>query len=136
MRQRQHPKMNYSAVQSYTKEQMPQEPIFHLSDPNNVRDVVAGVTRKPSNTPVVFLIGASTVKCGQGKGENNMWGWGSFFEDYFDTDNLTVENWALGGRSSRTYQTEGLWHKVLAGIQPGDFLFIDFGHNDGGPLST
>ena len=82
------------------------------------------------------MIGESNVKCGQGKGENNMGGWRSFIEDYFDTDNLTVENWALGGRSSRTYQTEGLWQKVLAGIQPGDFLFIDFGHNDGGPLHT
>ena len=61
----QHPKMNDSAVQFYTKEQMTKEPIFHVSDPNNERDVVAGVTRKNSNTPVVFLIGDSTVKCGQ-----------------------------------------------------------------------
>lgn len=132
----QHPKMNDSAVQFYKKEQKTKEPIFHVSDPNNARDVVAGVSRKNSNAPVVLLIGDSTVKCGQGKGENNMWGWGSFFEDYFNTDNITVENWALGGRSSRTYLTEGLWSKVLAGIKPGDFLFIDFGHNDGGPLNT
>ena len=132
----QHPKMNDSAVQFYKKEQKTKEPIFHVSDPNNARDVVAGVSRKNSNTPVVLLIGDSTVKCGQGKGENNMWGWGSFFENYFNTDNITVENWALGGRSSRTYQTEGLWQKVLAGIKPGDYLFIDFGHNDGGPLNT
>ena len=132
----QHPKMNDSAVQFYNIEQMTPEPIFHAANPNNARDVVAGVSRKDESTPVVFLIGDSTVKCGQGKGENNMWGWGSFFADHFDADNITVENWALGGRSSRTYMTEGLWSKVLAGIKPNDFVIIDFGHNDGGPINT
>jgi lysophospholipase L1-like esterase len=65
-----------------------------------------------------------------------MWGWGSFFENLFDTTRITVENHALGGRSSRTYYTEGLWDNVLPAIREGDFVIIDFGHNDGGPLNT
>ncbi|WP_299235152.1 rhamnogalacturonan acetylesterase [uncultured Bacteroides sp.] len=84
----------------------------------------------------MFLIGDSTVKCGKGNGENNMWGWGSFFENYFDLSKITVENCALGGRSSRTYISEGLWSRVLPALKKGDYLLIDFGHNDGGPLNT
>ncbi|MDR2915814.1 MAG: rhamnogalacturonan acetylesterase [Tannerella sp.] len=97
--------------------------------------MVPGTSRK-GNKPVIFTIGDSTVKCGGGQGENNMWGWGSFFEQFFDTTRITVENHALGGRSSRTYYTEGLWDKVLPAVQKGDFMIVDFGHNDGGPFNT
>ena len=44
-------------------------------------------------------------------------------------------NRALGGRSSRTYLTEGQWDKVLAMLKPGDFVMMQFGHNDGGPIN-
>lgn len=131
----QHPKMNDSAVQYYSVAQEVKAPIFSFTDPNNARDILPGISRKGTN-PVVFFIGDSTVKCGNGKGEGNMWGFGSFFQRFFDAERITVENCALGGRSSRTYFTEGLWDKVLGGIRKGDYLFIDFGHNDGGPLNT
>ena len=61
---------------------------------------------------------------------------GSFFDRFFDTEQITVENCVLGGRSSRTYFTEGLWNKVLPGIEKGDYVVIQFGHNDGGPMNT
>ncbi len=133
---KQHPKMNDSALQFYNIEQQTKEPLFHFADPSKARDIVAGVSRIDEKSPVVFIIGDSTVKCGNGKGENNMWGWGSFFDQYFDTSKITVENHALGGRSSRTYITERHWDKVLKAIKPGDYLIIDFGHNDGGPINT
>ncbi len=132
---KQHPKMNDSAIQYYPVEQETTAPIFTYTDPNNPRDIVAGESRQ-GKKPVAFFIGDSTVKCGKGKGEGNMWGWGSFLGDYFDATKITSENCALGGRSSRTYFTEGLWDKVQPGIMPGDFVFIQFGHNDGGPLNT
>ena len=97
--------------------------------------ILSGSTRKGSN-PVLFLIGDSTMKNGKGKGDNGQWGWGSFFEQFFDTTRITVENHALGGRSSRTFITEGLWGNVLPGIKEGDYLIIQFGHNDGGPFDT
>ena len=56
MLKNQHPKMNDSAGPFYKKEQKTKEPFLHVSDPNNARDVVAGVTRKNSNTPGVLLI--------------------------------------------------------------------------------
>lgn len=129
------PKMNDSAVQYYTEQQTSKAPIFAYASSKNPANIIPGTSRKNKN-PIVFTIGDSTVKCGGGQGERGMWGWGSFFEHFFDTTRITVENHALGGRSSRTYYTEGLWDKVLPAVQKGDFVIIDFGHNDGGPLNT
>jgi rhamnogalacturonyl hydrolase YesR/lysophospholipase L1-like esterase len=130
-----YPKMNDSAVQFYSSPIATNAPIFNVNDASRPDEIVAGSTRK-NHHPVVFLIGDSTMKNGRGKGDNGQWGWGSFFEQFFDTTRISVENHALGGRSSRTFYTEGLWDKVLPGIRPGDFVFIQFGHNDGGPLNT
>jgi lysophospholipase L1-like esterase len=85
--------------------------------------------------PVVYLIGDSTVKNGSGKGSDGLWGWGDFFAEHFDTTYIKIENHARGGRSSRTYQTEGLWDNVLSKIKSGDFVILQFGHNDGGPVN-
>lgn len=95
---------------------------------------------EPSPTPqgdaagqaTLFLVGDSTVKNGSGKGDRGQWGWGQVLQERFDAERLTVENRALGGRSSRTYLTEGLWQRTLQRIKPGDFVLIQFGHNDGG----
>jgi unsaturated rhamnogalacturonyl hydrolase len=130
-----YPKMNDSTVQFYSSPIATDEPIFNINDASRPDEIVAGSTRK-NHHPVVFLIGDSTMKNGRGKGDNGQWGWGSFFEQFFDTTRISVENHALGGRSSRTFYTEGLWDKVLPGIKDGDFVFIQFGHNDGGPLNT
>lgn len=130
-----YPRMNDSAVQYYTSPQTTNAPIFGVSDPSRT-EVVSGSSRIDDKSPVVFLIGDSTVKNGKGKGDGGQWGWGSFFAQFFDTTKVSVENHALGGRSSRTFLTEGLWNKVLPAIRKGDYLFIQFGHNDGGPLNT
>jgi rhamnogalacturonan acetylesterase len=80
--------------------------------------------------PTVFLVGDSTVKVGTA-GQR---GWGEAIGEYFDLSKVNVVNYARGGRSSRTFQTEGLWTRVLAAMRPGDFVLIQFGHNDGGEL--
>lgn len=84
--------------------------------------------------PVFFIIGDSTVKNGQGTGGGGLWGWGDFIASYFDTTKIRIKNDALGGTSSRTFQTKGLWAKVLNNIKKGDFVIMQFGHNDGSPL--
>jgi rhamnogalacturonan acetylesterase len=84
--------------------------------------------------PVFYIIGDSTVKNGQGTGGGGLWGWGDFVAPYFDTTKITIENDARGGTSSRTFQTSGLWDKVLAKLKPGDFVIMQFGHNDGSAL--
>jgi lysophospholipase L1-like esterase len=84
--------------------------------------------------PVLYIIGDSTVRNGSGTGQNQQWGWGSFMAGYFDTTKISVENHAIGGRSSRTFITEGRWDKIFANLKKGDYVIMQFGHNDGGPL--
>ena len=89
---------------------------------------------KQQAKPTIFLIGDSTVKNGKGKGDGSLWGWGSFIGDLFNSEKINVENDALGGTSSRTFQTNGLWDAVLAKVKKGDFVMMQFGHNDSSPL--
>lgn len=84
--------------------------------------------------PTLYIIGDSTVRNGDGSGKNGQWGWGTLVHQYFDTSKLTIANHAIGGRSSRTFINEGRWDKILETLQAGDYVLIQFGHNDGGPL--
>ena len=85
--------------------------------------------------PTLFLIGDSTVRNGQGDGGGGQWGWGEPLADFFDPSKINVVNRAVGGLSSRTYLTGGHWERVLALLKPGDFVLMQFGHNDAGPLN-
>jgi rhamnogalacturonan acetylesterase len=89
--------------------------------------------KKPK--PIIYLIGDSTVKNGSGKGEGGLWGWGTYLHTQFDTSKISIRNYALGGRSSRTFISEGLWDKVATMLKPGDYVFIQFGHNDSSPVN-
>jgi lysophospholipase L1-like esterase len=80
--------------------------------------------------PMLFIVGDSTVHNPQPTER----GWGDVIGKYFDTNRIRVENHALPGRSSRTFQTQGWWDKVLMAARPGDFILLQMGHNDGGPL--
>ncbi|HEU4434186.1 MAG TPA: GDSL-type esterase/lipase family protein, partial [Pyrinomonadaceae bacterium] len=86
--------------------------------------VFAAVVR--AERPTLFIIGDSTVKTPT-EGQQ---GWGDPIADLFDQKKIKVENRARGGRSSRTFQTEGLWDQVLAELKKGDFVLMQFGHND------
>lgn len=81
--------------------------------------------------PTLFIIGDSTVK----NSSKGLQGWGDVIGNFFDQTKIKIENRARGGRSSRTYFTEGLWDQVLAELKPGDFVLMQFGHNDGGPIN-
>ena len=96
--------------------------------------LVTAFSSQEKRKPVLFIIGDSTVKNGDGFGKNGQWGWGSLIHEYFDTTRIVVQNHAIGGRSSRTFITEKRWDRILADLKKGDFVLIQFGHNDGGPL--
>lgn len=85
--------------------------------------------------PTLYLIGDSTVKNASDKGDGGMWGWGHFINAYFDTTRIHIENQAIGGRSSRTFLTEGRWDRLMTRLKPGDFVMIQFGHNDASPIN-
>ncbi len=82
--------------------------------------------------PTLFIIGDSTVK----NHTTGLQGWGDPIAARFDKMKITVVNNALGGRSSRTFLTEGLWDKTLGQMKAGDFVLMQFGHNDGGSVTT
>ena len=86
--------------------------------------------------PTVFLIGDSTVKNSWDVGAGGLWGWGRPLTAYFDRSKINVENQALGGTSSRSYITAGHWQRVLALVKPGDYVLVQFGHNDGGAAGS
>jgi sialate O-acetylesterase len=83
-----------------------------------------------TNLPTLFLIGDSTVN-NSGFGQQ---GWGTPIAGLFDKSKINAVNRARGGRSSRTYYTEGLWSNVVAELKSGDFVIMQFGHNDGGSI--
>lgn len=56
-------------------------------------------------------------------------GWGMMFQNFLD-EGVTVINYAQNGRSTKSFRDMGLWDKVEANLKPGDYLFIQFGHND------
>ena len=81
--------------------------------------------------PTLWIVGDSTVHNSSGP----MRGWGDVIAPLFDTSRINIVNKARGGRSSRTFITEGLWDDVMKNAKAGDFVIIQMGHNDGGPVS-
>jgi len=80
--------------------------------------------------PALFLVGDSIMHTGTGNGESGPWGWGAEIIPMFDATKIHVYNEGLGGRSSRGYIQEGAWAKIMDHLQPGDWLIVQFGHND------
>lgn len=77
----------------------------------------------------IFTIGDSTMANKKLEGENPERGWGQMLSRYF-TDDITIDNHAVNGRSSKSFIDEGRWDAILSKIQKGDYVFIQFGHND------
>ncbi|MFZ6765801.1 rhamnogalacturonan acetylesterase [Undibacterium sp. Di26W] len=81
--------------------------------------------------PSFFIVSDSTARS-----DAPMRGWADEIAPYFDLSKINVINRAIGGRSSRTYIQEGRWDKVLGEMKTGDFVLVQFGHNDVGPLDV
>lgn len=82
--------------------------------------------------PTLYIIGDSTVR----NTNKEQWGWGTLITDYFDTTQLAISNQAMAGRSTRTFIKEGRWEKVLSTLRKGDYVFMQFGHNEGSKPDT
>ena len=95
--------------------------------------VIWGLTAAvPDKTTTIFIIGDSTAANKDISGGKLERGWGMALQCYFD-DNIIVDNHAVNGRSSISFINEGRWDKVLERITPGDYVIIQFGHNDEKP---
>ena len=85
------------------------------------------------NLPTLIIAGDSTADKGPDAQHR---GWAAVLIDYFDTNKINVVNRARGGRSCRSLVREGLWDELVAAVKPGDFVMIQFGHNDGGDVNN
>lgn len=81
--------------------------------------------------PTLWIAGDSTVKSNA-----PMRGWGQDLDRYFNPGKINVVNRAIGGRSSRTFHTDGRWQSILDELKTGDWVLVQFGHNDVGHLDA
>ena len=82
------------------------------------------------NSPVaIYLAGDSTMapKLPEKRPET---GWGEMLQEFFDSSAVRVHNHARNGRSTRTFLSEGRWKAIVDSLHSGDYVFIQFGHND------
>lgn len=82
--------------------------------------------------PTIYIIGDSTVR----NSNKEYWGWGTLLPEFLDTTAIRVSNHAMAGRSTRTFVKEGRWAKVDSSMKRGDYLLIQFGHNEGSQPDT
>src|SRR5580765_2368663 len=100
--------------------------LFTISALLGITLAIAQTAAPNPGRPTLFVVGDSTASNG------DRLGWGDPIAGYFDASKINVLNRARAGRSARTFLNEGLWDKVLADIKSGDYVLIEFGHNDGG----
>ena len=84
-------------------------------------------SQKPPIT--IYLAGDSTCadKLPEKRPET---GWGEMLQQYFDPSKVEVENHAQNGRSTKTFISEGRWQAIVDKLKKGDYVFVQFGHND------
>jgi lysophospholipase L1-like esterase len=82
-----------------------------------------------TDAPVIFMVGDSTMSDKPLFPAQPERGWGQLLSMYFK-DDVRVRNLARNGRSSKSFRSEGRWDTVMKELQPGDFVIIQFGHND------
>lgn len=79
--------------------------------------------------PTLFLIGDSTMANKENPDKNPEHGWGQVLDQFFTTG-IEIQNHAMNGRSSKSFRTEGRWNTIEKQLKKGDFVIIQFGHND------
>ena len=84
----------------------------------------------PASEPVtVFIAGDSTAAPKQ-ENKRPETGWGEQLQKFFDEKKVRVDNHAANGRSTKTFISEGRWQALIDKVKEGDYVLIQFGHND------
>ncbi|MDR0415168.1 MAG: GDSL-type esterase/lipase family protein [Prevotellaceae bacterium] len=83
----------------------------------------------------IFMVGDSTMADKPLDKDKRERGWGMLLPEFL-TDRVTVENYAVNGRSTKSFRNEGRWKTVMDRIKPGDYVLIQFGHNDAKQTDT
>ena len=98
----------------------------------NIALVFSSLFLIKKDKPTVYIIGDSTVR-NTGRPQC---GWGEMLNEYIDTTQISISNQAMAGRSTRTFIKEKRWDKVLATLKAGDYVIMQFGHNEGSKPDT
>ena len=88
------------------------------------------LTKSDNSKVTIYLIGDSTMANKKNPEENPEFGWGQVLPDFM-TNNINISNHAVNGRSSKSFRELKHWQPVLDSLKKGDYVFIQFGHNDG-----
>jgi lysophospholipase L1-like esterase len=80
--------------------------------------------------PTLYTIGDSTMADKIKPDENPEKGWCQVLPSFFDLNKITIDNRAVNGRSTRSFINEKRWESVYKSLKKGDYVFIQFGHND------
>lgn len=91
--------------------------------------LLSACTTEKSEDITVYMIGDSTMANKKDPDHNPERGWGMVFPGLF-REELTFKNYAVNGRSSKSFLDEGRWDTILNNLKPGDYVIIQFGHND------
>lgn len=86
-------------------------------------------TTATTGLPTLYLVGDSSLRS-----DAPLRGWAQEIGAFFDPAKINVVNRAIGGRSSRTFQSDGRWDKILVDLKPTDWVVVQFGHNDWGDI--
>ena len=78
----------------------------------------------------IYTIGDSTMADKIKPSENPEKGWCQVLPSFFDLNKVTIDNRAVNGRSTKSFISEKRWESVYKSLKPGDYVFIQFGHND------
>lgn len=104
-----------------------------LGENPNVTDIeITQIENRTSagEKPTIYIAGDSTAQTYNYEKAYPQTGWGQVFSDFF-TNDIVVDNRSMGGRSSKSYDNDGRLDSILTEMHPGDYVFIQFGINDG-----
>ncbi|QNA42687.1 rhamnogalacturonan acetylesterase [Lacibacter sediminis] len=85
-----------------------------------------------NHKPTIYIIGDSTVR----NTNRPQCGWGEMIGEFFDSTQINISNQAMAGRSTRTFIKEKRWDKVMSTLTEGDYVIMQFGHNEGSKPDT
>jgi lysophospholipase L1-like esterase len=91
--------------------------------------LLMGFTQSSGNKTRIFIAGDSTAQSYNEKRDGLIKGWGQMLALFFNED-VEVINYAIGGRSTNSYIREGRWDRLISEVKAGDYVLIQFGHND------
>ncbi|MBV8859579.1 MAG: rhamnogalacturonan acetylesterase [Acidobacteria bacterium] len=83
-----------------------------------------------ADEPVTVFIAGDSTAANKAENKRPETGWGEQLQKHFDAKKVRVDNRALNGRSTKTFIAEGRWQALIDSVKPGDYVLIQFGHND------